>query len=113
MYMQICKSLHKNNTNVASHARKASPHLLFVPVHSNPRGVSLMGCKCPILFFSSTRVPCVIKGLKKCSACSEIKKSVCQKRQCKKAIDIRKLANWGLDGHAGTESRSVHTYRAS
>jgi hypothetical protein len=71
-----------------------------------------MGCKCPILFFSSARVPCVIKGLMKCSACIEIKKSVCQKRQCKEAIAMRELANWGLDGHAGTESRSVHTCRA-
>ena len=57
-----------------------------------------MGCKCPILFFSSARVPCVIKGLMKCSACIEIKKSVCQKRQCKEAIAMRELANWGLDG---------------
>jgi hypothetical protein len=70
------------------------------------------GCKCPILFFSSAHVPCVIKGLKKCSACSDIKKSVCQKRQCKEAIVIRELATWGLDGHVGTESRSVHTCRA-
>jgi hypothetical protein len=72
---------------------------------SNTRGVSLMGCKCPILFFSSARVPCVIKGLKKCSACSEIKKSVCKKRQCKEANVIRELATWGLDGHVRTESR--------
>jgi hypothetical protein len=70
------------------------------------------GCKCPILFFSSAHVPCVIKVLKKCSACSDIKKSVCQKRQCKEAIVIRELATWGLDGHVGTESRSVHTCRA-
>ena len=48
----------------------------------------------------------------KCSACIEIKKSVCQKRQCKEAIAMRELANWGLDGHADTESRSVHTCRA-
>jgi len=57
-------------------------------------------------------VPCVMKGLQKCSAGSDIKKSVCQKRQCKEAIAFRELATWGLDGHVGTESSSVHTCRA-
>jgi hypothetical protein len=50
------------------------------------------GCKCPILFFSGAHVPCVIK----CAACSDIKKSVCQKRQCKEAIAIRELTILGM-----------------
>ena len=50
------------------------------------------GCKCPFVFFGGARMPCVILGLKKCSACGDIKKSVCAKRQCKEAIAARELA---------------------
>ena len=49
------------------------------------------GCKCPMLFLSGARVPCVVKGLKKCSAHGDMKKSVCQKRHCKEAISMREL----------------------
>jgi len=38
------------------------------------------GCKCPFVFFGGARMPCVILGLKKCSACGDVKKSVCAKR---------------------------------
>jgi hypothetical protein len=85
---RAAKTLQRVETTAVNAARKAGEAATLACVWDK----CAQGCTCPILFFSGVRVPCVIKGLKKCSACGDIKKSVCQKRQCKEAIAIRELA---------------------
>ena len=66
------KTLQRRETTAVNAARKAGEAATLACAWDKCG----QGCKCPMLFFSSARVPCVIKGLKKCSACSDIKKSV-------------------------------------
>jgi len=53
-------------------------------------------CRCALVYFGGVRVgECLVKGMKKCSVCGDIKKSKCGKAPCKAALAERNAETAG------------------
>jgi hypothetical protein len=88
--LRAANAARRGETTAANAARKAGTKATLTSAWD--KCAQGQGCKCPIRFFGGALMPCVIKGMKKCSECLDIKKSVCGKTECKEAIAARALA---------------------